>query len=421
MDLQQHKATRKSLSCPHCDHKFSRPSHLNRHLQTHLPSSGRQNFQCPGCERSFSRYDVLLRHQRAAHSINQDVRRSVQKSCMRCVQKKLKCDRAQTCRTCSVAGATCSYRQNEEPLSPGDQKSTSSSNMYSEVPFTTSDAQSLGSEAATATANDGTFWSLTSGEEQSITPPDFNSMGACSLSPGNEGLNQLNHGEDAYSIVSENGNYFSAGSTGFAPSLLSPNGHLDFRASALDWLDFHVPDLVLSDNSLMAPPTQAAVPVTTSYPPMAPRQSVQSWPFDQTQDLVPHRYQLPPLRVVLQGALQTHGNGWNGIPEGILQLLSEPWLPPQEALHVNLISAFNLLRGLVDVYFARFHPIQPVTHIPTWNLATCPTVLLAAMACIGAMLSDDPSAAELSEGLSKLCIPMMTWLVSISCISNKHD
>lgn len=306
---------------------------------------------------------------------------------------------------------------------PLAQTSTNQTDFSSGTSFPS--ATSLGplgvaSPSAAAVNEEGTFWaSRAGGEHCNSTPPDFNSAAACSLFPANENLDQLLPGVEGYSsLVSEGGSYFSSDGASFTPSLL------DFRASALDWLDFYVPDLALSDADLLASSTQNAIPPLNgaALPPLEHRQAVQPWPFDQTQDLVPHRYQLPPLRIVLQGAFKSHTNGWNGIPEGLLQLLSEPFLPHQDSLeHVNLLSAFNLLKGLVDTYFTRFHPIQPVRHIPTWTLASCPTVLLAAMACIGAMFSDDPSGVELSESLSKLCIPMITWLVREDYASAYYD
>jgi hypothetical protein len=294
--------------------------------------------------------------------------------------------------------------------------------MYSAEPFTaTTPSETLGVETGAGNVSDGsTLWAMEAGEEHaSETSPGFQSLPlpSCPIPPAGENM-ALIPGVQYTTVVSEDGNYFEGAS--FAPSLLSPNYQLDFRASPMDWLDFHVPGLPIPNSNLLA--SNAIPPVSGALPPIETRQAVQSWPFDQTQDLVPHQFKLPPLRLVLQGALDSHNQGREDIPKDLLQLLSEPWLPPLDSLdHYNLLSAYNLLKRLVDVYFTRFHPIQPVTHIPSWNLMSCPTVLLAAMACIGAMLSDDPGASHLSESLSKLCIPMMTWLVSfVSVVHANH-
>jgi uncharacterized membrane protein len=223
----------------------------------------------------------------------------------------------------------------------------------------------------------------------------------------------LSNVENFDSLVSEGGGYFGVDSA-FAPSMLSPSSQFDFRASAFDWLDFHVPDIGVPGLGLLSPLTQNDIDLPRSTSPAREsRQAVQPWPFDQTQDFVPHQYQLPPLRLVLQGTLDSQNGGRGTVPEGLVYLLSEPWLPSQEILEdAHLIHAVNLLKTLLDAYFSRFHAIQPVTHMPTWTMASCPTVLLAAMACIGAMISDESYAVELSESLSGLCIPMITWAVS---------
>jgi hypothetical protein len=101
---------------------------------------------------------------------------------------------------------------------------------------------------------------------------------------------------------------------------------------------------------------------------------------------------------------------------GLIHLLSERRLLPNLALsssaNVNVSQAFADLHRLLDLYFTRFHDIQPILHRPKWDMLSCPTVLLTAMACVGALLSDDEQDVEMSWLLSDICMPMITWLVS---------
>jgi hypothetical protein len=99
--------------------------------------------------------------------------------------------------------------------------------------------------------------------------------------------------------------------------------------------------------------------------------------------------------------------------EGLAQLLSDTHLPSaEERMSPNVSLAIDLIKQYTGVYFSNFQNMEPIVHAPTWNIAECPTVLLAAMACIGAVLSSGPDAAELSSSISELCMPMITWLVS---------
>ncbi|KAM0279744.1 hypothetical protein ACHAQH_004435 [Verticillium albo-atrum] len=97
--------------------------------------------------------------------------------------------------------------------------------------------------------------------------------------------------------------------------------------------------------------------------------------------------------------------------EILIQILSDSKLPPPAQIQdANASRALNDLQRLLNLYFTRFHDIQPILHRPTWVMAECPSVLLTAMACVGALLSDEERDVELSWSLSDICMPMITWL-----------
>lgn len=228
------------------------------------------------------------------------------------------------------------------------------------------------------------------------------------------------------------------GETGVSPTyfgLLQP----ELRTHGFDWLGFDMPDFGVEQWSghqedAMPPAgpdpyyqqeadvstvTQDAPTTTRSSPvlrPMEPQQVAQPWPFDQfrAQDAAPHRYVLPPLKDVLQSTYhmgQTSSNGSTCIDD-FVQLLSDQRLPALGTIQrAGVRQAFGEFQRLLDLYFDRFHDIQAIIHKPTWNMAACPTVLLTAMACIGALLSGDKRDAELSSALSDICMPMIIWLV----------
>lgn len=90
---------------------FSRPSHLTRHVLSHRSKNDRNcAYSCTECEKRFLRRDILLRHLRSVHRKIITLNGSVQRSCSRCVAKKMKCDRAHPCQSCVSTESTCIYR-----------------------------------------------------------------------------------------------------------------------------------------------------------------------------------------------------------------------------------------------------------------------------------------------------------------------
>ncbi len=171
------------------------------------------------------------------------------------------------------------------------------------------------------------------------------------------------------------------------------------------------------------------------------------WPFDDTphdatqHEAAPRRFSLPPLREVLQNTLMQSTDPappHRSVLANLVVLMSDPRLPAAleegegtggsvdatasaEAAAAaaaavtstpGMAHAANLLKRLVDTYVAKFQPILPLLHVPTWDLATCPPVLVSAMACVGSMLSEDARLASLTCSISDICLPMIAWLGS---------
>ncbi|KAJ5585777.1 hypothetical protein N7450_005564 [Penicillium hetheringtonii] len=227
-------------------------------------------------------------------------------------------------------------------------------------------------------------------------------------------------------------------------------------SSSLNWLDIQLldspvdPELALLDNPLESATTPCspdsslrgfsggALPClpssndaafghipTTEQPVTKPHTSgpaPQQWPFDQSRDLVPCAYQLPPLREVLQTNLTSAHDGTKGISQCLINLFLKPRFPDlDETLKdCTILPAVHLVQRSIDCFFSDFHSILPMIHRPSWSLSSCPTVLLASMACIGAMFPNDENAMDKSRTLSKISARMIFWLGDSD--SNKyHD
>lgn len=216
-----------------------------------------------------------------------------------------------------------------------------------------------------------------------------------------------------------------------------------FRTVGLDWLGVHIDDDIgtpgvsvgggfdTSDLGLrgdsgieqtgpigidrVGPPSLVQDRTTHDYTSLLPQtvhQPSLPWPFDQGKDASLHQYKLPPLREVLSDNWPNDRPARPSLVDGFIHILSGSRLPQLHTLRDNdHVRAFDDLQRLVDVYFARFHDIQAIIHKPTWDMASCPTVLLTAMACLGAMLSDSKSDADLAPKLSDICSTMITWIV----------
>lgn len=103
------------------------------------------------------------------------------------------------------------------------------------------------------------------------------------------------------------------------------------------------------------------------------------------------------------------------ILKGLGDILSFEILPPLSRLNRDQMIAFEQLQQCLDLYIANFQPITPVIHLPSWSSSKCPTVLLSAMACIGAGFSALPEASNLSKCLGEMCSIALAWVVSLFC------
>jgi len=91
-------------SCPMCSTKFTRTTHLNRHLRSH---TNERQYHCDICQSQFTRSDLLARHKRTCGDPNAN--RSRRKSCQSCAASKIKCDLQWPCSKCTARGRKCEF------------------------------------------------------------------------------------------------------------------------------------------------------------------------------------------------------------------------------------------------------------------------------------------------------------------------
>ncbi|KAJ6511938.1 fungal-specific transcription factor domain-containing protein [Mycena vitilis] len=95
----------KNKICPHpqCSARFTRSTHLTRHMKTH---TNERRYKCQTCHSAqFTRSDLLARHRRSC-----DPTRPIRiRSCILCTESKVKCDRNDPCSRCKSRGRDCLY------------------------------------------------------------------------------------------------------------------------------------------------------------------------------------------------------------------------------------------------------------------------------------------------------------------------
>ena len=438
--------------CTECSLEFTRPSHLTRHAASHRPKNERDQLSCSECHRKFFRKDVLLRHLRSVHGQSPVPKSNTRLSCYRCVLKKLKCDRARPCSSCKQSRATCQYHR--EFQSPGQNSPVSSSSINSiavnTVDESTESTEGSQNESPSASFTEPFYTQQQVLHHEGIPVGSLYQFGPNSCDPPSDTVAFPDHIQtEIPSGGSPHSGLFSGAilqeeNPAFGGFMSGLTNIIGIGSSSLDWLNIQLldspvdPGLALMDNPPECVPTPCspdpsgeALPclplsndaafghIQMSEQPLprthAAGPAPQQWPFDQSRDQVPCTYQLPPLREVLQTNLTSDHHGTKDISQCLINLFVKPRFPDlDETLKdCTILPAVHLVQRSIDCFFSDFDSILPMIHRPSWSLSNCPTVLLASMACIGAMFSTDENAMDRSRTLSKISARMIFWLVSL--------
>ncbi|KAJ7782826.1 hypothetical protein B0H16DRAFT_1494514 [Mycena metata] len=99
-------------ACPHCSARFTRSTHLTRHIKNHTDE---RDYRCTTCPAQFTRSDLLARHRKNCEDPNRPNRL---RSCIQCTESKVKCDRNDPCSRCKAKGRECSFANSTRRKSP---------------------------------------------------------------------------------------------------------------------------------------------------------------------------------------------------------------------------------------------------------------------------------------------------------------
>ncbi|KDQ50554.1 hypothetical protein JAAARDRAFT_199949 [Jaapia argillacea MUCL 33604] len=132
--IRSHKGNIPSLPqtklCPMCPAKFTRTTHLNRHLRSH---TNERLHHCETCQSQFTRSDLLTRHKKSCGD-SAHLPRSRRKSCQSCAESKIKCDLKQPCTKCVSRGRECVFINDPSRLASRPPSSSGASPRESPTP-----------------------------------------------------------------------------------------------------------------------------------------------------------------------------------------------------------------------------------------------------------------------------------------------
>ncbi|KAK0462101.1 uncharacterized protein EV420DRAFT_1666265 [Desarmillaria tabescens] len=107
--IRSHKGNAPTLPqtkyCPLCPAKFTRTTHLHRHIRSH---TNERAHRCDLCGAEFTRSDLLTRHKKTCGD-PLSAHRSRRKSCQACAESKVKCNLQYPCSKCVSRGKKCVF------------------------------------------------------------------------------------------------------------------------------------------------------------------------------------------------------------------------------------------------------------------------------------------------------------------------
>lgn len=151
---------------------------------------------------------------------------------------------------------------------------------------------------------------------------------------------------------------------------------------------------------------------TETWPGILDKGGNETWPFDYTSNKGFRKIRLPPLRQILEQTVGDRPAIEKTTLMDLIKVLSAPYIPSlNDSPALEALPAVLFLNQFVKIFFAEFHTVLPVLHMPTWRIEKCPTALLAAVACIGATYSTAEGSSEVSALLAEITQRALFWMV----------
>ncbi|KAJ6453164.1 hypothetical protein C8R45DRAFT_1083194 [Mycena sanguinolenta] len=342
--MRAHKGNVPSLPqtkyCSLCPAKFTRTTHLNRHLRSH---TNERLHRCTLCKNSeFTRSDLLTRHMRTC---GQRVNRSRRKSCEACAESKIKCNLQYPCAKCTSRGRECVFQNDPEESRNKTSRKSASSRRSTESSASPSPPPS---PKIPSPSPEGFSTASSTPSSHILSLPDLSESGCSS-----EDSSIHSADEEPYGFPFDVGSYEAP----LAPTL-SPFDETIFPSSS----------------TLNGPDDSFALGI------------------DQEMDLFSSLIRLPPPPPPPPSLPDSPGSNL---------LMQQPTVTLDCLDPLDLQCLFGASATTLDMYlhlfFTRFLAQVPVIHAPTWKMAdTLPLLTRIFQAC-GALFVKTPEAASFVE------------------------
>ncbi|KAJ7825540.1 hypothetical protein B0H14DRAFT_3874407 [Mycena olivaceomarginata] len=363
--MRAHKGNAPTLpqtkSCSLCSAKFTRTTHLSRHLRSHNDD---RIYRCNLCQRSeFTRSDLLIRHKRTC---GQRVNRYRKTACEACAESKIKCNLGYPCAKCTFRGRECVFK-----FQPNQSRSWSPGTSQNPI-----------SPACSTRGSGPPTPSLSS----SPSPADYSRATSSSPSSHVLGLPKL---VDCGGSLGPSSIWTSPRSETF--STLEEQG-LGFPS------DIGTYDNIISPfDGFLSSSSSSGLPLSCGG-----ASDASSLPFDEEMDLfsavlpVPSPPASPPPNLFVD----TSRN-----------LLVQPpvTLPYADSWDIQRLfgPSFATTDMYLHLFFTRFLTQVPLLHAPTWRMADTPPFLVRIFHACGALFLDTPEAAVSWRRRSRRLLPRL--------------
>ncbi|KAH8107837.1 fungal-specific transcription factor domain-containing protein [Cristinia sonorae] len=386
--------------CPLCPAKFTRTTHLNRHLRTH---SNERTHVCERCQSQFTRSDLLARHKRNCGD-SSTAHRSRRKSCQACADSKIRCDQQQPCSKCQSRGRECVYRITK--TSTGSTKSIKTRREHKPKspdpsPTPSSETPAAGSSSTPSTSQDtldASFprLSVSESSSSSSTGPVVNGHVSYQSSSNSNETPSLSCGDTA-SSYSES--YF----TSTATDVTAEGYRSNFAQEALD-VQNQLNALFSNEmfdkffaNGYSENGTQSHAHGTDHY--ITPPPPVSAPPNAHSHGAIPdfsYSNHFEEHQPFMAGG-DPYALAYNHqVPPPDINAMSPfamlpPPPPPPSTISDPLPSE---LEYYLHLFFTKFLEQMPLVHAPTFNVGNKPPLLISAMQACGAVYVKCPASEE---------------------------
>ncbi|XP_006462909.1 hypothetical protein AGABI2DRAFT_224564 [Agaricus bisporus var. bisporus H97] len=383
--MRHHKGNMPSLPqtkfCSLCPAKFTRTTHLNRHLRSH---TNERLHRCNTCNAEFTRSDLLTRHKRTCGD-SRNANRSRRKSCQACAESKVKCNLQYPCSKCSSRGRECVFIN--DPEASRNKRNAAKRAMQ---------------QAAAAKAAGDPTMSETPSSMSSKSSPPYTSLLMHTPSPTlslDSQLLSLAPFELPGLSTSSSSSIASSGSSPRS-DLLEPRGDFapSFQVSAFDTLSL--------DNQLnrLFPNSTSCFDnfgIQSSFsPPSGPFQELSTWldGGEQLQkygdnDMISYAHASHEIKVEGQDNLQEYGPP--GLPFSLNTIINPVGgLSDPSALSSAPEPTPEELEHYLYLFFSAFGTQIPLVHPSTWKPEGKPPVLIRAMQACGALFVKTKTATN---------------------------